>query len=510
MSNFLERVGQEQNRWGRTDNGADARNLTGSAVLDLYGVIGAARDYSDDQIVSLVDRAYQEDSLLTLKTVFYARDVRGGLGERRVPRVILRRLAEQQTEAVRTNLSLLPFYGRWDDLFVLFDTPVELDVLDLIKFQFDKDWNAVHEGEYLTMSGHKPSQVSLLAKWLPTMSSRRLESKLYARKIMKHLGMNQERYRKAVSKMRAHLKVVEVKMSARQWDNIDYSAVPSRAMMIYRQAFQRHEPELFGAYMESLSKGETKINSATLFPYDIFEKAGLTEGEYYVQGSSFHFKKMDDVLAAQWEALPNYVQEGKNVLVMADTSASMRGLPMSTALSLAVYFAERNKGHYKDYMMTFSTTPSLVKLTGNTLAAKIRNIPSIVSSTNIEAAFDLLLRTAVANKVDQSELPVSLVIITDMQFDQGSTVTSNWNRSDLSTRMAAKFAQAGYIMPNIVYWNVSSPRPSFQATSEYRGVQMVSGSSAAIFKSVMDNIGKDPYEAMVYTLNSERYSAVVL
>lgn len=249
--------------------------------------------------------------------------------------------------------------------------------------------------------------------------------------------------------------------------------------------------------------------------YDILMAAGLTY-EYpeggrwnYVSGRRPpHFKiNKDAVLEAQWKALPNYVSGENNVLVMSDTSGSMEsdnGLPMATSIGLAVYFAERNKGAYKDLFLTFSESPQFVKLSGNTLAEKISNIESIVANTDLERAFDLILQVAVSNNVSADEMPKSLIIISDMQFDgaRGSGGETFFNS------MKKKFASKGYEMPVVIYWQVSARSSAFQAEHKDANVILVSGQGVSSFKAVLNNVGKTPWDFMIETLSDPMYDVV--
>jgi hypothetical protein len=275
-------------------------------------------------------------------------------------------------------------------------------------------------------------------------------------------------------------------------------------MSIYRNAFRKHDEDRFNAYIESVSKGEAKINSSTLFPYDILEKMGLST--WY--GNYLTVNHYDKVLEEQWKALPNYIEGENNVLVMADTSGSMQGRPMATSVGLAIYFAERNHGVFKDVFMTFSSRPSFVQLKGNTLYEKIKCIPSIVENTNLEAAFKLILDTAIRNNLTAEDMPKSLVIISDMEFDSATYNTSKYETFYES--MVNMYNQHGYTMPNIIFWNVDSRHDNFQVASEYRGVQLASGQSPSVFKSILNNIGKTPYEAMLSVLSDPIYDCITV
>ena len=295
-------------------------------------------------------------------------------------------------------------------------------------------------------------------------------------------------------------------MSTNQWDKIKYSEVPSRAMMIYRNAFKKHDEERFAQFAQKAVTGEEKINSATLYPYDILDKyKGRGYGNYY-SGSNLSPTE-EQILQAQWDALPNYVEEGANAIVIADTSGSMYGRPMDTAVSLAIYFAQRNTGAYHNLWMNFSSSPSYQTIKGKTLKQILSNIDydNWSGSTNCAAAFELILNTAIKNHVPANEMPKSLIIISDMEFDWCGG--QNWSFYE---EMRARFAQYGYEIPTVVFWQVDSRHDTFHADASRKGVVLVSGQSAGTFKNLIGSIGMTPIEFMHKCIFSKRYEPVTV
>ena len=349
--NFAEAINNESKKT-YTENGALALNTTGDALLDLFGTIGSLRNADKNRIHSLFAEAYKESPLLATKCLFYARDIRGGLGERETFRKLINYAAKYHQEALRKNIPLIPEYGRWDDLYSLVDTPLEENMWKYVKFQFNADLVSMAAG----------ASVSLMAKWLkaPDVSSK--QSCALGRLTARKLGYDEKSYKRALRKLRAYLNIVERDMSQNRWNEIEYSTVPSRASMLYRNAFFRHDEEGFRQFLDAVTKGETKINASTLYPYDIIER--------YVNNHWWNFNRIthDDVLEAQWKALPEYVEKGANAIVIADTSGSMDGRPLASALGLAIYFAEHNKGAYHGLWMSFSERSTVQRLKGETLA----------------------------------------------------------------------------------------------------------------------------------------------
>ena len=482
-NSLVKALNVEQNKT-TTTNGMNAYKSTSNDLLDLYGSIGAMRNRSDSDIIKAFTKAFAEDKLMAVKLSFYARDILQGLGERRIPRIIWNYLAVNYPDVMRKNMQYIPEFGRWDDMYIFVGTPVEEDMWNIVRKQFEEDCKNMLE--------NKP--VSLLGKWLKSVNTSSPTSVALGRKTANKFGLNYREYQRLLSKMRAYIDVLECKMSSNNWNKIKYHTVPSRAMNVYRKAFYKHDTYGFSKYIEGVKSGERKINAGTLYPYNIVEK-------YMYSG----YRK-DDVLEQQWKALPNFVDTNDNIMIMADTSGSMRGRPMATAVGLAIYFAERNKGAFSGTFMTFSEKPEFVTLKGNTLVEKIRNAESASwqMNTNIEAAFMLVLNTAIQNSVPQSDMPKSIVIISDMQFDR-QRCSTDWS---FYKDMKNRFAQYGYNIPNIVFWNVNSVKDTFHTQSNWEGVQVASGQSASVFKAVIENIDLTPYTAMLNVLNRERYEKI--
>jgi hypothetical protein len=379
-------------------------------------------------------------------------------------------------------------------MYALIGTPLEEEMWKLIKYQMNTDLINMAAG----------LNISLMAKWLkaPDVSSKK--SCALGRLTAKKLGLNERAYKHKLRSLRAWLKIVERNMSSKQWDLIDYQAVPSRASMIYRNAFLRHDKERFCSFLDAVNKGEAKVNASALYPYDIIEKYTKQNNGYYMELCNLH---TDEMLEAQWKALPNYVGEEASAIVIADTSGSMEGRPLASAVGLAIYFAERNKGAYHNLWMSFSSDSKVQSLRGETLAQKLGNIDTYHwgSNTNLERAFENILNIAVKNNVPKEEMIKSLIVISDMEID--CCCSNSWLFYDA---MRDKYAAAGYEIPNIVFWNVESRNDIFHADAKRKGVQLCSGQSASTFKHLMESIGLTPVEMMLKVLNSERYEKVTV
>lgn len=483
MLNFIK---SGANR-ARTENGALSRATTLSDCLDLFASIGALRSADEQEIINRFSRAFAEDPDLAMKTLFFARDVRGGLGERRVFRVAMHWLAENAPASVRKNLPCIAEYGRWDDLLCLIDTSCGKDVLDLIRDQIRKDSMEMETG----------GNVSLLAKWLPSINASSTSTVICAKQIARYMDMSDAQYRKMLVKLRRQIRIIENNLREKDY-TFDYAQQPSRAMYKYRKAFLRNDGDRYSAFMSEVSKGEAKLNVGTLTPYDII--APFFEDS--IMGAER--KAMD----ATWNAQTDFAGS-ENALVVIDGSGSMysplQPRPAAVAMSLGIYFAERNTGAFKDHFITFSESPRLVKVKGNDILEKVNYCRKYneVANTNIQKVFELILRAAVRNHVPQSEMPSTLYIISDMEFDCCT------KGADLTNFEYAKkiFNKAGYQLPRVVFWNVASRTRQQPVTMNEQGVALVSGCSPRIFGMVSAG-SLSPMGYMLDILGAERYAKI--
>lgn len=497
---MLQYLKQESNKTF-TENGAATLKTTQSDCLDLFATVGAIRRESDEEITTRFMRAFAEDKDIAMKLLFFARDIRGGLGERKVFRVSLRWLAKNAPKTIRKNLSYIAEYGRFDDLLVLFDTPVEKDMLDFIREQLCKDVEAMDNG----------GEVSLLGKWLPSVNASNADTIKIAKKIARFLKMDDKTYRKMLSQLRAHIRIIENNLREKDY-TFDYEKQPSKAMFKYRGAFARNDAERYNNFLNRVSSGEAKLNASTLAPYELVEPY-LTP--HWYNGHHSFMKEITEeerkTLNATWEALPDFGSEA-NALAIIDTSGSMycdaKPLPAAVALSLGLYFAEHNSGAFKNHFIEFSSNPELIEIKGDTFAEKLQYICSFneIADTNIEAVFDLVLNAAINNKLPQAELPAKLIIISDMEFNacvRNAEVTNFKNAK-------AKFEAAGYELPEVVFWNVASRNRQQPVTKNEQGVALVSGCTPRLFSQVVDGslAALTPYEFMLDVLGGERYEKI--
>lgn len=489
---------KKSNNFVLTENGGLAHKTTNSSVYDMFAVGGAYRDRSEEDCILLFKKAYEENPNLAVKCLFYLRDCRGGQGERRFFRTVYHWLANSYPDVARKNLAYLPEFGRWDDLFVLFDTPLEKEMLRFVKNQF-----------VLDLSCQTPS---LLGKWMPSENASAKATIANARKFIKFFGITSKEYRKNLVSLREKIKIIETLMSQNRWEEIEFDKIPSKAGLKYRNAFARRDI-IAQRFEEFIKREDTKVNADTLYPYEIV--ANAVKG-YRRSYEGYTFNSISDTermtLEKYWNNLPDYFNgKSSNIMCVIDTSGSMTGenadSPMNVAIALGMYCAERLNGDFHNQFISFSSCPKYIEIEGIDFVDKVRRIFSqnLCSDTNLEATFDLLLETAMKPSVNKEDIPDTIVIISDMEINYMSNCNSTDEVKTMMEQQREKWAAAGLKMPKLVYWNVQA-RGCNKFLDDGPNISYVSGASPVIFEQVLKGI--TGYDLMLDKLNSDRYEVI--
>ena len=504
MNNFMNAL-KNDNNVTYTENGAVTYKSTTNGLLDMFALGGAYRTRSEADCINLFLNAFKENQTYAMKCLYYLRDILEGQGERRFFRVIIKYLAKNYPEVIQRNLIYIPMFGRWDDLYELIDTKLEKDALAFMRKQIELDINS--------------KTPSLLAKWLKSENASSKETAYLALKTRKYLDLTSREYRKLLSALRKKINVLERLMSAGQWDKIEFDKIPSKAGMIYRNAFARHDVErmLKGAtksYKEFAEDKDTKVNAKALYPYEVVEKAmAFCHSWYWNDYRGYKNTALDNterlMVNKYWENLTDYFNDCTlNGICVADTSGSMSGTPMAVALSIAMYCAEHNKGDFANHFFTFSDRPTFVEIEGVDFVDKIGRMSQADwgGSTNVEAVFDKMLNIALTNHCSQSDIPKNVIIISDMEFN--SCVSGSNRRAAGNTlfeNIENRWRAAGYQMPELTFWNVNARNNRIPMRKEGK-VNFVSGMSPVIFQQIMK--GLTAVDLMMDKLNSKRYEAI--
>ena len=448
-----------------TLNGMPTFSTSTNSLVDFFFAVGSSRG---KDITGLFESALQQDPQLALKILFWARDVRGGAGERQTFRNLALYLEKHHPQYLINLIGLIPFYGRWDDLLI-FQTP------DFQNAAFGTIANALVQGD------------SLAAKWSPRDGP-------VANSLRKFMNHTPKSYRQLLVRLS---KTVETQMSSNLWDDINYDSVPSVASARYQKAYGRHSPEKYTAYKDGLKSGVNTINANAIFPHDVVKS--VTNGD-------------SAVADAQWNSLPNYMGSN-NVLPMVDVSGSMF-TPVSGAknldcidvsIALGLYISSKQTGPFKDLFLTFSENPHIQKLSG-TLTDRVNQLRKADwgANTNLYRAFGEILKLAVSNNIQESDMPEYLLILSDMEYDPSSV-----SYGDTAFQMISKqYSDANYRLPKIVFWNLKARAGNVPVKYDQRGSALVSGFSPSLMKSILACEDFTPENIMMAAINSPRYADV--
>lgn len=490
-----------------TANGANAYKTSGSKLVDINFAIGELRSADEKTVIQKFRDAFEENPEFALKWLFWLRDVRSGSGERKAFRTILVDLSKNGLSKFVDNMvPYLGFYGRYDDMWELLDTPSKNAVLRFTAKQLKEDLANRKAGK----------SISLISKWIPSGNASSKISAKYNKQIRDYLKWTPSQMQHTLAILRKYIDVVERKMSSDNWQAIDYEKVPSKASKLYTKAFMKHDKDRYTAYLEGLKTGKAKVNASVLNPCEIVHK--LYECISWYRND----QNTATLMEAMWENLPDRVQGEGDTICVLDTSGSMGSTVdyktkmtcEEVAESLAIYFAERCSGVFQDKIITFSHSPRYMDLTGcDSLESKLKHIQrySEISDTNIEATFDLLLNTAIQGRLTQDELPKRVLILSDMGFNDASEYTPN---ETLFQAINKKWNKAGYEMPTLIFWNIlgesrwgyGSKAIPVSYKEDFPCI-LVSGYNTASLNMALKG-QESPLEGILSVINTERYEPI--
>lgn len=491
-----------------TENGAVTHKSTQSDLLDMFALGGAFRNRSDEDVILMFRKAFAENPKYALKCLFYLRDVRGGQGERRFFRVAMKDLAKQNADAARRNMIHIPEFGRWDDLYIFVGTALEADAMKIMKDQLELDVQC--------------KTPSLLAKWMKSENTSSKESQRLGNITRQYLGMSHKQYRKTLAILREKINVLERLMSEGRWDEIEFDKIPSKAGLKYKNAFAKHDIERAKAgaqtYADFAKDDTKKVNASVLNPVDIAEQI------FRYGGWGGKASETDRLMWQKyWDNQKDYYNgREENGIAIVDVSGSMSGTPMNAAVSMGAYIAERGKGPFQNHFITFSSNPALVEFEGVDIYDKFQRARQADwgGSTNIEATFDMMLDVALRDRVPAADMPKTLYIFSDMEFNGcmscGARSTDRWGWggsringgaagvNTLLEGIAQKWARYGYELPRVIFWNLDARQNNIPALGGR--FSYVSGFSMNMVETILS--GKDGYDLMIEKLDTERYACI--
>lgn len=437
--------------------------------LDLYA--GVSRFNSDEDIILKFNNAYNENKSIALANLLYILDIKEGKGERRLFKIMFKELCKISPDDAKIILFHIGSLGRFDYILEGLNTEIEKDVINLIKETLQKDIQSEHP--------------SLLAKWLPSHRTHNKTSKV-AKYLIEKLNISEKEYRIILSRLRTKINIVEKNLTNKTYENIKFEEVPTKAMLKYNYVFNDKMSSEFKEYKKSLVKNETKINTNGLFCYEIMNKIR--------NGAD------SQILNSMWENQKSIETGNKNILVVADTSGSMTcygAVPYDSAVGLAIYTAERNKGVFKDKFITFSENPILQEVKGKDIVDKYKNIKSIVANTDIDKVFMLILKSMKDAQASIDDLPSHIIIISDMEFDSGVYSKAGTN----FTGWKKTFEEEGYKLPKVIFWNVACDTNGLPVTKNDNDCIIVSGFSTNLLENMFNLEDYNPINQMMITLD---------
>ena len=452
-----------------TENGAITHSTSSNKCVDMFFLIGASDKLDDMDIIAMFVGAYVENPKLAVQILLWSRDCRGGAGRRRAFTVIMKFMrtaaSDDLNEVYEECIIRTPELGYWKDVFNI-DEPSE-DSLNWLSHQLEENDNA-----------------NLLAKWFPRKGP-------WFVGMHKYLGLTAGQFRRKLVSMSD---TVEQDMCSQQWSEINYSQVPSIAGLRYRRAFTRHDEQRYTQYITDVSEGKSKVNSSVLYPHQLISPLLNNWSEL----TSDDAQDLDN----RWNALPDCMNGTTDrILPMCDVSGSMTGLPMEISVGLGMYIAERNKGVFKNVVLTFSERPEFHEITGTDLKSRIISLSTAhwAMNTNLQKAFQVMLERAIAGKVSQDEMPTKLLIISDMEFD----AAGGFNNYDA---VKQQYANAGYVMPSIVFWNVNGRMGNIPVKCDTPNTALVGGYSPSILTSILSGVEITPVSIMLQAVDKPKYT----
>ena len=496
----------------KTENGALSFSTSGTKCLDFFTL--AVRNIELKQLLDLFDQSFDEDPEMTLKILFNLRDIsrprkgqsaRPGKGERHISRILFAYLKIVYPDIYKELVPEIVDLGSWKDLLVISEiasryhksNSVASLEIELFADQLLCDRQNLFEYE-------SKAPISLAAKWAPTEKSHFDHHPMFFSKMLsQNMGLSRGKYRKEISKIRQHLNILERNLATGHEELIEFGKLSSVAHRKSRNLFQREtnakgdtsekRAELmkrYKEYLEGLKKGTEKINATGTQPHELVC--------HYLYGREY-----DETIEQLWNKLMNTTSENnmmKSTMAVVDVSGSMNGTPMSVSIALGIVVSLLTQGSFNRKLITFSEIPQWFDLQGESLEDMVKNLQHMKwgYNTNIMAIFDLILSHAKTYNLLPQQMVKTLFIFTDMQFDQATQS----NKKTIYEEVKDKYADAGYDVPYIIFWNLRSGTSTALPVMSYTpGVALVSGFSDSLISSILESGIVSPIEVLKYMMS---------
>lgn len=479
----------------QTENNAISYSATEPRVSFFFETV---RSTTNENLCAMLQDCWACEPLDTLKLLFHLRDCRGGKAEKKLFQDGVKWLIQYHPQTVLKNFDCISFYGSYKDLFVIFlGTPLEQEMLNRFCGQLQLDLD--------TLKANPKSTITLAAKWAPSESKEYDKKFRIVKKLTNVLKVNKQQYRTLyLTPLRTHLNIVEKQMCDKNWMDIDFEKLPSVALKKYAKAFKKHTPEKYQQFLANVKSGKQKMNVGQLQPHEILKN-------YIGRGANDEYNPTTETT---WNELVRTYKEKigdklKNALAICDVSGSMNGQPLEVAVSLSLFLSQCNSGYFAGKWLSFSTKPVLQTLTGNSVREMVLNMIKTdwEMSTNLQAVFNLIFETARNNNLKAEDMPSSLFIFSDMQFDLACQSNTRTNFEEIER----KYHEAGYVRPKIVFWNLRANTVDFPVPNEnVPNTSLVSGFSPALLELFLDGHDISPYKIMRKAIDAKRYDRITL
>lgn len=480
-------------------NGALEYDTTGSALVDFNARVTEFRNAEASVITDAARKAFEENPVKFVKLIFQIGDIREGRGERHTFNVCMDWLVANHPSVAGEVIALIPEYTRWDYLVRLTvseDEVIAKNATKLVVKQFEADRAVIQNAK----DGESVA-ISLLAKWMPSLQTKKEQDKEVVRHLLRTLHMQEREYRKTLSQMRSYLNIIEKSLTLKDYDTIDMEKMSAKQQLRYSSCLERVMAKQRHDYIQAVLRGEKKMNTTILNPLEIVH-------EYIKNNRNFQGTEYNEDMEAIWSLIPDTTSGNGNTLVIRDGSGSMtasigagsKATMLEAASAMAIYCAEHMQGAFHNMFITFSSHPEIVDLSDcPSLSDKLNRLVRFndCSNTDLEATFDLVLDIAVKNGLSQEEIPSYLMILSDMEFDAARRAYSHYDwkrhqfvddgcsRDMLFDIIRKKWQTAGYDMPTLVFWQLNGKRTIFPEIDAKNGIIFLSGFSTSELELVM-------------------------
>lgn len=483
MSGILSKLREELYKVSEIDI-EESESLNVNEVEKFIDNIVYFRNATEEEIIENFRRIFYSGTSYSIKLLFFIRDKVNGLGERRVFRVLLNYLGNEHPKYIENNLTLIPKYGRWDDLYSLFNTKVEDAVIDLFRNQIQIDINS-----------NKPST---LGKWLKSENTSSKESRSFGNKTRRLLGYSPKEYRRLLSSLRRKIDIVETNISRREYSKINYENLTELNIKKYKKAFLKNDKADYEKFklenpkktfiFKSLENIISIIRETLNNPgINSIEDMYLKNLEYLIDKNIKDLNTFEDTLIIN--GIEGELIQNKNRY-------------FDILISTILLYNKLNLNSFKNYYMSFKNNPKFNKLTSTDYIGNIKSISknNINYNMDLNSALDLLLFTSIKKNLKPEAIPKSIMFIynksEDMSFNDLKFISEKWINS-------------GFEMPKIKLWNLKDLSSKFSISYKDNMV-VINGYNKYIWKYILESREVKNSNIIIDKFNNIQYTDLII